>query len=219
MSRRGAGGQSSPFSLAELLASIVVRGQNGLMRGSLARLVVGVAVVLGVSIVAAPSASADEPGETDVSYLLVQQALGHLAHDTSHEGVEAALEKVGDALETDDPEGVDVPTLERARAPLEADDVELARQLLQESIAEALHNPPPATGMQSGTTIVRTELPGRSGLTGEDWGFLAAGGIAVLLGGWLTIRFRPPESMRALRTRLADAGADGSAPHGKGGRA
>lgn len=180
---------------------------------SLAQRVISVGVILVGSILAAPSAAGDEPGETDVGYLLVQQSLGHLAHDSSAEGIDVAMEKVGDALETDDQEGVDVPTLERALAALEAEDIEGARRLLQKSITEALHNPPPATGMQSGTTVVRLELPGRSGLATEDWGFLAAAVIAALLGAWLTFRFRPHDSFRTLRTRLA--GFDGSMPQGK----
>lgn len=135
---------------------------------SVARLLAGLALVLGGALVTGHPASADEPGKTDVGYLLVQQALGHLTHDTTAAGVDAAMEKDGDALETDDQEGVDVPTLEQAMAALEAEDVEGARRLLQDSIAEALHNRPPATGMDSGATTVRPELEGRSGLADED---------------------------------------------------
>lgn len=175
------------------------------MRGILARLATSLTLILVGLVLAASSASADEPGETDVGYLLVQQALGHLAHDTSAEGLAVAMEKVSDALETDDQEGVDVPTLEQAMAALEAEDVEGARPLLQDSIAEALHNRPPATGMDSGTTSIQPELEGRSGLAGEDWGFLAAALVALLLGTWLSVRFRPHDSIRVLRTQLAGA--------------
>ena len=66
------------------------------------------ALAVGSMLSAAP-ARADEPGETTVGYLLVQQALGHLAHDTSSEGIEIAMEKTDDALGTNDQEGVDVP--------------------------------------------------------------------------------------------------------------
>jgi hypothetical protein len=176
--------------------------------GALARLLITSALVVLGLILAVPSASADEPGETDVGYLLVQQALAHLAHDSTAETFEAALEKVEDALETDDQKGVDISTLERAVDALEAEDIEGARGLLQESIAEALHNRPSATGMESGTTIVRPELPGRSELAGQDWGFLVAAAAALILGAWLSFRFRPGDSVRVLRTRLALA--DGS---------
>jgi hypothetical protein len=45
-----------------------------------------------------PPASAHGGDETEEGYLLVQQALGHLAHDTSHDGIALAMEKVDDAL-------------------------------------------------------------------------------------------------------------------------
>lgn len=180
----------------------------------LARQLISVTVVLVGSILFVPSAAGDEPDETDVGYLLVQQALGHLAHDSSHEGVDVAMEKVGDALETDNREGVDVPTLEQGMAALEAEEVEDARRLLQGSVTEALHDPPPATGMQSGTTIVRLEQPGRSGLASEDWGFLVAAVFTGLLGAWLTFRFRPQDSIRTLRVRLADSGGSTSGTGG-----
>jgi hypothetical protein len=182
----------------------------------LGRLLAGLALLVGAALVTGSPASADEPGETDVGYLLVQQALGHLAHDTSAEGLEVAMEKISDALETDDQEGVDVPTLEQAMAALEAEDVEGARPLLLNSIAEALHNRPPATGMESGTTSVRPELEGRSGLAGEDWGFLAAALVALLLGAWLALRFRPHDSIRDLRTQLASG--TGGTPQESGGK-
>ena len=172
---------------------------------SLARLLAALALLLGGGLVTGSSASADEPGETDVGYLLVQQALGHLAHDASAAGVEVAMEKVRDALETDDKEGVDIPTLERAMSALEDGDLQVARRLLQDSITKALHNRPPATAMQSGTTTVRPELPGTSGRAGLDWAFLAAALVALLLGTWLSVRFRPHDSIRVLRTQLADA--------------
>ena len=194
-----------PLHLPKLLANFVVARQNGSMVTFLARLLAGLALLLGATLVTGSPALADEPGETHEGYLLVQQALGHLAHDTSAEGREVAMEKVSDALETDEQEGVDVPTLERAMAALEAEDVEGARSLLLDSIAEALHDRPPATGMDSGTSIVRSELEGRSGLAGEDWGFLAAALGALLLGAWLSVRFRPHDSIRVLRTQLAGA--------------
>ena len=177
------------------------------MRVIVARLSASMTLILLGLAMAVPPASADEPGETDVGYLLVQQALGHLAHDTSAEGRELAMEKVTDALETNNQAGVDVPTLEKAMTALKADHVEEARSLLQDSIAEALHNRPSATGMDSGTTIVRPALEGRSGLATEDWGFLATALVALLLGAWLSLRFRPHDSIGALRARLADGTA------------
>ena len=64
------------------------------------------------------SAWAHGAGETKEGYVLVQQALGHLAHDSGHAGVEAAMEKVNDALATTDQSGVDVAEVKRAESAL-----------------------------------------------------------------------------------------------------
>ena len=182
-----------------------------------ARLAASVALALVGSLLGAWPAAADEPGETDVGYVLVQQALAHLAHDSSAEGIDAAMEKVADAKKTDNNNGVDLPTLDRAEAALEAGQVNAARRLLQRSIRAALHNRPPATGVESGTTVVRPALPGRSGLAGQDWGFLAVSVLALLLGLWLAVRFRPHDSVRSLRAQLAADGTDPGTLVSKGG--
>jgi len=67
-----------------------------------------VLVVLAFAMIAAPAAAHGD-GETEEGYRLVQQALGHLAHDASAAGIDLAMEKVDDALATRDQEGVSVP--------------------------------------------------------------------------------------------------------------
>ena len=52
------------------------------------------------SFAVAETAWAHGEGEPEEGYLLVQQALGHLAHDTSAKGIDLAMEKVQDALDT-----------------------------------------------------------------------------------------------------------------------
>src|SRR5665811_1346884 len=108
----------------------------------------------------ASSAWADEPGETTEGYLLVQQALGHLAHDTTSGGIAFAMEKTDDALSTEDQEGVDVAELQEAMAALEAGQAEQGRALLQRSISGAISQLEPATGEETGTTVVLSPLPG-----------------------------------------------------------
>jgi hypothetical protein len=133
---------------------------------------------------------------------LVQQAIGHLAYDSGEEGIMAAKEKVEDALNAEDQEGIDVSKLEQAQAALEAGDAAQARPLLQDSISEAMAELPPATGEETGTTIVSDELMGRAGLTGTDIGLLL-GSIALLgLGVGLSWRFRPADTVGALRERI-----------------
>lgn len=166
---------------------------------------VAMAVLLAWSIGVAP-ASAHGEGETEIGYLLVQQALGHLAHDTSAEGIGLAMEKVQDALDTKDQRGIDVAEVRHGMDALKAGDVTEARTALEHSIRRALAELPPATGNETGTTVVVSELPGRSGLHGQDWLLLIASLAVGLLGGWLVFRFRPTESVHDLRSRLATAG-------------
>lgn len=164
-------------------------------------------VVILSGLASAASASAHGEGETTEAYLLVQQALGHLAHDASSDGVMAALEKVDDALSTTDQDGVDVAELERGKAALEAGQVAQGRALLQDSIAKAITELKPATGEETGTTIVLDPLPGRSIFTAEDIGFLAVSVLFLLLGVGLAWRFKPQDNVQELRRRLRPAEA------------
>lgn len=174
-------------------------------------------VVFLTAFLSASPAWADEPGETEVGYLLVQQALGYLADDTTDTGVELAMEKVGDALETDDQEGVDVTELERARTALEAGEVVQGRAELEQSISEALSQLPPATGEETGTTTVPSALSSRGALSGSDWTFLVVSVLLVGLGGGLAWRFRPQDNLRHLRAQLGSGSASDTAPTGREG--
>ena len=175
----------------------------------MARLAAVAAMGLLVTLAFAPAAWGHEEGETTEGYLLVQQALGHLAHDTSMSGIDLAMEKVGDALETDDQEGVDVAELEQGRAVLETGDIGQARMLLQGSIEQATAALHPATSMQTGTHEVALELPGRPELRPQDWVLLAASALTLVLGAWLAFLSRPPDTIRALRIRLNTRGPTG----------
>ena len=187
------------------------------MTGSLARLAAVAAISLLAAFWSAPAAWADGEGETTEGYLLVQQALGHLVHDTGMSGIDLAMEKVDDALETDDQEGVDVAELERGMAALESGDVGMARTLLQDSIRQATTALPPATGNQTGTRIVTPELPGRPDLRAQDWVLVATSALALVSGVWLAFLFRPRDTIRTLRTRLATALASDSGDGRKSG--
>ena len=171
-------------------------------------------VVFLTALLSASPVWADEPGETDVGYLLVQQALGHLAHDTTDAGVELAMEKVDDALNTEDQEGVDVAELQQARAALEAGDVAQSRTQLLESISEALSQLPPATGEETGTTTVPSALPGSGAMSGSDWMLLVVSVLLMGLGGGLAWRFRPSDNLRHLRAQLGSGSAPGTPPTG-----
>lgn len=173
-------------------------------------------VFLAVLLSASP-AWAHGGGETEEGYLLVQQALGHLAHDTNAEGVALAMEKVDDALKTADQEGVDVKELQRARATLESGDAAQGKTQLTQAISEALSQLPPATGEETGTTTVPSALPGRGALSGRDWMFLAVSVLLLGLGGGLAWRFRPRDNLRHLRAQLGARSAPATPPTGREG--
>jgi hypothetical protein len=167
------------------------------------RLALSLVAVIGMlGALALPQAAFAHGDETEEGYLLVQQALGHLAHDTSSEGIDLAMEKVDDALSTEDQEGVNVAEVEDGMRALEAGQVEQARALLQASIKEAVANLPTATGYETGTTVVTSAMPGRAGLSGQDLGWLLGSFALVGLGLISAHRFRPRDSVRELRARL-----------------
>lgn len=132
---------------------------------------------------------------------MVQQALGHLVHDPGN--VAPALEKIDAALAAPDQDGVSVAVLEEAKDTLQAGNSARGRTLLQESITVALSTLKPATGDQTGTTVVLDALPARGGLTGADWAFLTVSMLLILTGLVLAYVFRPPENVRELRLLLA----------------
>lgn len=160
-------------------------------------------LTLGGALFASPAWAHGE-GESEEGYLLVQQALGHLAHDKTSDGIMLAMEKIDDALDAEDQEGVDLAELRQAKAALEAGQTEQGRALLQHSISEAVSQLEPATGDETGTTVVLDALPGGGSLTGADWGVLATSVALVLLGGGLAWHFGPADSVRQLRRRLGN---------------
>ena len=159
-------------------------------------------VVLGGVASAAP-AWAHGTGETEEGYVLVQQALGRLAHDPNRTGVMAAMEKIDDTLATKDQEGVNIAQVKDAQMALDAGKLEEGRALLQKSITAAINKIMPATGEETGTTVVPAEIPGRGSLDGLQWGFLGISVLLLLAGSALATKFRPVNNLAALRRRLA----------------
>lgn len=184
---------------------------NTVQRSTLALLVLSLTALMG------SPAQADAEGETTVGYLLVQQALGHLAHDSSMTGIEVALQNVGDALAASDQEGVDLAQLEQAKAALKAGQVGRARVLLQESIQGAVADLPAATGEQTGTRVVAAELQGRPDMRGQDWALLVVSVLALVSGTWLALVFRPHDTVKKMRIQLATEAAAGSDGTGRRG--
>lgn len=172
----------------------------GMTRGR-SRLALFAAFVL-TPVTLATSAQAHGDDESQEGYVLVQQALAHLAHGTGHEAVDDAMEKVDDAIQAEDQEGVDVAEVQQGMTALEAGRIDEARTLLQDSIADAFVGRPLATGYETGTTAVPPRLDGRGSLGSGDWLVLGLCASVTGIGVWLSTRFRPHESVSALRLLL-----------------
>lgn len=169
------------------------------------------ALVLVISaVVPAAPASAHGEDEDALAYVLIQQALGHLAHGGGHAAMDEALEKVGDALETDEDAGVDLALVRQAQTALEAEDIGQARTLLEQAIQVAVRDLPPATGLESGTKVVQPSLRGRGDPTGEDWAFGVGSLLLLLIGAGVAFRYRPRDTIRQLRISLTGAHAEGN---------
>ena len=112
------------------------------------------------------------------------------------------MEKINDTLETTDQEGVNIAQVKDAQIALDAGKLEEGRALLQESITEAISKIEPATGEETGTTVVPAETPGRGSLDGLQWGFLGISVLLFLAGSAVAARFRPADNIAALRRRL-----------------
>jgi hypothetical protein len=111
-----------------------------------------------------------------------------------------------------------VSGVEDAMAALEDGDVGTARGLLQGSIEEAVGDLPPATGEETGTTVVVPETSGGARVDGQGLGFLIASVAVLLLGLWLALRLRPRDTVRDLRRSLTHPATDeDTAVRGAGG--
>ncbi len=150
-----------------------------------------------------PSASAHGGDPTTEGYLIVQQALGYLANEPGENGTTGALMKIDEALAVTDQEGVAVPQLQQAKTALEAGKRDDGRALLQGSITEALAAQKPATGEETGTTVMADPVSGRGPLTGGDWALLGLSLLVALAGLTLAVVLRPHQSLGDLRKLLS----------------
>jgi hypothetical protein len=187
------------------------------------RWLVGLAAVA-VLLLAAPAANAHGAEEEHApAKELVQQAIALIVN--SPDDQMAIEDKINDALESDETDGVDLGAVREAKTAFTAGDLRRTQSLLETSIgarphlsavepkpirtvpadlppAEETSTAPPhlATGEETGTVIATEPLPGRGGLTGTDDALLAAAGVVGLAGLWLSWHFRPSVRTRSLRT-------------------
>jgi len=187
----------------------------GVVAGSVA-----VAVVMSVSLAAAP-AWAHQGAESAKAADLVRQAVA-LIVNTPANGM-AIEDKVNDALNSTQPQGVNLDVVRRAKAALAAGDLHLVRALLEVSIGARPHltnaevrainetaGPPSGaeveglvTGAESGTNVAIDALAARRRFDAGTWLALAASFVVALAGVALAVRYRPPDSIRSLRAGAA----------------
>jgi hypothetical protein len=160
-----------------------------------------VAVVVGVwlAALAAPPALAHE-GDSDQASVLVLQAIGIIVSEPGD--MHTISDKVDDALKAPHKEGVDLTQVQAAKDALDNGNMDQARTLLQQSL-QGGGPMQAATGEETGTTVVHDPLNPRGHLAAGDWMLLAISVLATLLGAWLAVRYRPPQSVRVLRRQLA----------------
>ena len=161
-----------------------------------------VAGILLVTMLAGPRpAAADEPGESTVASELVRQAIALIVNTPGD--MEAIEDKIGDALEVDDQEGVDVALVRQAAEALEAGDLHEARSLLEGSIGARSHlggtdvapigevsEDHVARGAEAGDAPILDPLD-TGGVDGGDLIAIGVGVVLVLAGGDLGLRWRP----------------------------
>ena len=175
--------------------------------------VIVLAAVLAVPTVAAPAA-ADEPGESDESAQLVREAIALIVNTPGDmEGIE---DKIIDAQEAPNQEGVDLDLVAEAEEAFEREDMHEVRALLERSIGAQPHSGeqdplpigetrgapgmPMATGAETGIDVVTDELEPDRDLSSSDGLGLAARALVAAAGTWLALRVRPrphrPEEVR-----------------------
>ncbi|WP_150132623.1 hypothetical protein [Intrasporangium calvum] len=175
--------------------------------------------VLSLAFPGAAFAHGDEGGVPARENVL--QAIAYVVN--TPDDMDMITDKLTDAKESEDQEGVDMTEVDRAMQALDQGDMPQVRLLLEQSIGawadlsgldvrHVLQVAPGsstvslAAGQDPGTLIVTDELTGRGAWSGSDSaliGIAAAAAAAGVLLGW---RFRPAHSIHTLRRQAALAG-------------
>lgn len=177
------------------------------------RVFVASALALLLMTVIASPAGAHGVDESTKAVELSQQAIAYLVNEPDN--LMAAEEKVDDALEAPDQQGVDRASVEQAKQALQQENGHRARALLERAIGARPHlssveplpirhiSSGPATGAESGTKVVIEPLPGRDSLDRGTWALLIAWALVALGGAVVAWRFRPPHDREPGRVTKA----------------
>lgn len=186
------------------------------------------AALVAIAVVTVAPAAAHEGEKSEEAGVLVRQAIA-LIVNTPKDGM-AIEDKITDAIESEDVEGVNVDLVEQASVAFEDGDLHRARALLEASIGARPHlsgfdvmpvgrthgpmesDDPQmamrmATGEESGTDVVIDPLDPPHRFDAGTWAALAAAVGLGAVGVALAVRFRPPVSLRSLRARAEGTSA------------
>ena len=161
--------------------------------------------------------------ESDRAPVLVTQAIALIVNEA---GDERVAERIQDALDAPEREGVEVSDVQAALALIEqpGEDPAVnsqAEALLLGSIGgrlaadgeesagadESGGSPRYATGVQTGTTVILAAFIPARGVADLTGAVLVAGSLAAIVGGLvLSRRFRPPHRLRDLKRRTLGQG-------------
>ncbi|MEU1273225.1 hypothetical protein [Streptomyces sp. NPDC005799] len=146
--------------------------------------------------------------ESDESAILLEQALALIANNAYESQV---AERIDDALMAPHKEDVDLSRVRQAQDLIERPGYSAAvsrqvKVLLLDSLGGKLPSAPrngkPATGDETGTSVVLDEFRPARGISDGGDAVLAGLGVAVIGGGlWLSRRLRPPHTLRELEHR------------------
>jgi hypothetical protein len=164
-----------------------------------------VACLVGTWLAALASPALAHEGDSDQASVLVLQAVGLIVNKP--DDMDAISDKISDALNAPKKEGVDLAQVQAAKDALDKGDMDQVRTLLQQSLQGGAPMQA-AAGEETGTTVVHDPLNPRGHLAGGDWVLLAISVLALALGAWLAVRYRPHESVRVLRRQLATPPSD-----------
>lgn len=178
----------------------------------------GLALAVTLALVA-PASAHEEEGSTEAG-VLVRQAIALIVNTP---GDKMAIEdKIDDALKSKKPAGVDLDLVKQAAEELDHGSLHRVRGLLEVSIGATPHmsglglkpiretsGPPTgaaaqealrlATGEETGTNVAVDGLKPKRRLDGGTWAALGVIALLAAAGVALSVRFRPPVPMRALR--------------------
>ena len=178
------------------------------------------ALPLAFGLATVTPASAHEDEESVEAGVLVRQAIALIVNTPRDEM--AIKDKIGDALGSEKPEGVDLALVEQASAELDRGDLHRVRALLEVSVGAMPHmsgmvvrpiletaGPPAtnetaralrlATGEETGTDVAIDGLDARRTFDAGTWTALSAFAVVAAAGLALSVRFRPPVPLHALK--------------------